>query len=251
MHNLFAEFGLFLWGVAQQYVTLAAGCAITVMIDLLAKHWLKRPLSYREDVAILGVFVFLACFLAWRQEYERASGIGQGTAVQVNIPQQAPPQVNVNVPPAVVNIPAQMAYMSSTDVAVVAPSYKIGGNWAITQTFKNISPSVVAEDAAIIQEVKITDTTRNFFKQPIVPVANQDQFYKQFQKDISDKTPQQRTYGPGESGFATAFSATIDDQLDNDFRDGSKTILFFSKATWRDATGKHESDVCKWLQLSP
>jgi len=68
MHNLFTDFGLFLAAVAQQYVALAAGCAVTVAIDLVAKHWLKRPLSYREDVAILCGFLFLACFLAWQSE---------------------------------------------------------------------------------------------------------------------------------------------------------------------------------------
>ena len=50
------------------------------MIDLLAKHWLKRPLSYREDLAILGVFVFLACFLAWQNQYKDAADAKENLA---------------------------------------------------------------------------------------------------------------------------------------------------------------------------
>ena len=250
MHNLFTEFGLFLWAVAQQYVTLAAGCAVTVMIDLLAKYWLKRPLSYREDVAILGGFVFLACFLAWRSEYENTKPpIAQ--PIQVNVPSQAPPQVNVNVPASTVNIPPEEAYFGP-DGAPSLGSYFFGKYVAVTSSSKNFSPSVPAEDAMVWARAFPVDTTLTSQDQPIVTLLVQDQKFAEFEKSLpSLRKGQRTTVGPGESNFGTASPGILDEKLDNEFRNATKTILFASEYNWRDRGGWHTNQFCAWLQLGP
>jgi hypothetical protein len=250
MHNLFTEFGLFLWAVAQQYIALAAGCAVTVMIDLLAKHWLKRSLSYREDLAILGVFVFLACFLAWRAQYE-ATKPQPSQPIQVNIPPQAAPQIQVNVPPPVVNIPAQMAYMASSDLGIVASAYRIGGTIAVDATCKNISQSAVANNATCIRGLRVVDTKLNLLQQPIVTEAVQDSMYRQFREEIIHIQTERTTYGPNESKMGTVFSPTIDEQLDLAFRNGTKTVLYLGEYSWKDGTGEHTDEICAWLQMYP
>lgn len=252
------DIGRFVLAVVGHWQSYATGGVITGVIAVVERLSGKTLPKKAYGAIFIGVFLLAAFFLAWQDEYHRANDFDaqlrakpSNPTILLNVPQQAPPQVNVNVPPPVVNIPAQMAYMTSTDVGIVAPNYKIGGNWAITQTIKNISTSSVAENAANIQGIRIADARPNVYKQPIVTETTEEQIYRQFQKDISTETPQRRTYGPGETAFATVFSETIDDLLDKDFREGSKTIIFFSKQTWRDALGWHENDVCEWLQLYP
>jgi hypothetical protein len=71
--NPFAHFPWFLLSVANHIFTLAAGCAVTVLIGLFEKYILKRPISVKIEVIVLLAFLFFACFQAWRDEYDRAT----------------------------------------------------------------------------------------------------------------------------------------------------------------------------------
>lgn len=58
---------------------------------VIERHMLKRQISYKAEVAVLSVFIFLACFRAWDDQYTKAAA-------------QSPAQPNV-----VVNVPAPPA----------------------------------------------------------------------------------------------------------------------------------------------
>lgn len=76
MVDFFKDFGWFCWAVIKEYVYLAAGCALTVMIAIYERHIKKQALSYRAEVSVLAVFIFLACFGAWRVEHKKTdSGV--------------------------------------------------------------------------------------------------------------------------------------------------------------------------------
>ncbi len=83
MAGLFQYFWLFVWKVGSHTVTLAAGCIVTVVIGLLEKYVLKRPISLRSEIAILLAFVFFACFEAWRDQYVRVTALTQPPAPEI------------------------------------------------------------------------------------------------------------------------------------------------------------------------
>lgn len=200
--------------------------------------------------AWVRIAFIVAAVLLWWDEHSKVKQLTSQLSskpeqtVQVNVPP-------INIPAPIVNLPPQAAYVSSVDVGVVVPNYKIGGNWAVTEKCQNISPSGIADDAACVQGVRVADTKPNIFKQPIVPEAVEERLYQEFQKELATVKPQRRTLGPGESELGTVFSPTIDALSDEEFRSGSKTIIFFSNNSWKDAVGWHENDVCQWLQLYP
>src|ERR1035437_4318319 len=92
MSNPFSHFWLFLGAVGVHTVTLAAGCIVTVVVNLLEKYVVKKSLPWQADIGILLAFVFFACFQAWRDQYEIATKVNQTAPVQITN--------QVNVPPA-------------------------------------------------------------------------------------------------------------------------------------------------------
>lgn len=85
MQNPFSGFGWFLGALGSHLITLLAGCVLTVMLGVLQKYVFKRPLSVKEDVAILLIFLFFACFQAARDEHrntqiviaEKSTAVGE------------------------------------------------------------------------------------------------------------------------------------------------------------------------------
>jgi hypothetical protein len=253
MSNPFQYFGLFASAVSDHALTLAAGCLVTVVVNLIEKHAMGgKKLPLKADIAILLVFVFFACFQAWRDQYLRVISLPPATAIQVNVPQQPAPQVQVSVPGPVVNFPQQMAYLTSQDEQLVTSAYKIGGNWVINSSCINTSPSVVAEDGSCARAVYFVNTTRNSLNQPVVELIEQENAYKKFKKDLtSEKNQSHQSYGPGEHTFGTTFSPKVDQPLDEEFRNSSKTIIFIAETNWKDGSGRHTMETCQWLQIYP
>jgi hypothetical protein len=97
MSNPFQFFHLFILSVGDHMFTLAAGCVLTVVIGIIEKYALKRPVSWKVDIVVLLLFVFFACFEAWRDQYRLA---------QKATTTQPPVQIaqTINVPPATVII---------------------------------------------------------------------------------------------------------------------------------------------------
>ena len=72
MSNPFEFLHLFMFAVGDHILTLAAGCVVTILIGLIEKYVVKRQVSWKADIAILLVFLFFACFQAWRDEHRKA-----------------------------------------------------------------------------------------------------------------------------------------------------------------------------------
>jgi hypothetical protein len=191
--------------------------------------------------AWVRIAFIVAAVLLWWDEHSKVKQLS---------PKSEQP-IQINVPPSVVNSPPQTAYIASLDPMVVLGTYKIGGNWAVSEDCKNTSPSVVAQSVACVQGLRIAKTKPNVFKQPTVEQSIQDNLYLQFRKDIASTEPARKSYGPGESTLGTVFSPVIDDTLDLAFRTGSKTLLFLGEYTWKDGAGQHRNEACEWLQLAP
>jgi len=87
MANPFHHFWLFVYAVGDHAFTLLAGCALTVVINLIEKYVLGgKRMPLKVDIAVLLFFVFFASFQAWRDEYDKASKVQTVPSVQVTIP---------------------------------------------------------------------------------------------------------------------------------------------------------------------
>jgi hypothetical protein len=246
--NPFNHFWLFVGAVWVHAITLAAGCVVTVVINLLEKYVFKKILGWKYDLAILLVFVFFACFQAWRDQYEIAVKVNQNPPIQITNQVTVPP-----APAPIVNIPSQMAYLSSTDsVSLAMDTYKIGGQLAMNYGCKNLSTTVIAEQGLCQAGVRIAEAKPNPLKMPFVLPSVQNKIYKEFRGSLSAfHNPQRRTYAQGESSLASLWTPVIDADLDQSFREGTKTIMFLAKNTWKDGSGWHESELCQFLQFEP
>ena len=242
--NPFNHFWLFLGAVWVHAITLAAGCVVTVVINLLEKYVIKKTLGWKVDLAILLAFVFFACFQAWRDQYEVAVKVNQNPSIQITN----------NVPPApapIINSPPQTAYMKAGDPIVVLGSYKLGGNWAVSVQCQNTSPTVIAQDALCQDGLRVVKTVPNAFKQAVVNKSIEDAAYLDFRKELEKVTPPGRNFGPGDYGVTTVYTPPIVPRLDEAFRFGKKTIIFLADFNWKDGTGEHHNEVCAWLQINP
>ncbi len=120
----FAHFWPFLNAVWDHAVTLAAGCVVTVVINLFEKYALRgKKLPLKVDVAILLSFLFFACFQAWRDQYLKVIDKPPTTVVQVNTP-----PINVP-PPEVVIMPAP----TSPSTPLVPASVELKGIKVLTK----------------------------------------------------------------------------------------------------------------------
>jgi hypothetical protein len=251
------ELVIFCVAVVSHWQAYVTGGAVTGIIGVVERltDWKMPKRAYAA--VFLGIFLLVSFFLAWRDQYHEALRVPaqeiqlQDKDRQITELRDRPPQFQVNVPAPVVNIPSQMAYMASTDVSLAAASYKIGGNWTVNGRCANISPSVVAEEALCMNALRVVNTKSNPSGQPIVTNAVTENGYRQFLQNASSVKIDRQSYGPGEGVFATVYSPTIDPQLDEAFRSGSKTILFLADYSWKDGMGKHSNQGCKWLQIYP
>lgn len=65
------EFLWFLWSVVKQWKLLVTGAGFTLLIGV-GEHALQRSITIGQYLGILALLVFLACFLAWREERRSA-----------------------------------------------------------------------------------------------------------------------------------------------------------------------------------
>jgi hypothetical protein len=254
MQNPIGDFGLFLLAFGDHLFTLLAGCVATVLIGIIEKRLLKRPISLKIEVGVLAAFVFFACFQAWRDQYKIAQKIKEGPTVQVNVPQQAPPQVNVNVPAPTISIPHDGAYITISDPSINSDQYRIGVHLPVSPTIKNLSPTAVAIGVKGLTGILIADSSPNDAHQSLVFQKDEETawnkfmgLYSQQQKDMPAVN-----YGPSQSQFFTVWTPeTIDSAMDAAFRGGTKTIIILSRLEWSDDRGSHTNDYCAWMQNMP
>jgi hypothetical protein len=254
---MWSEIVEFIIAVISHWQAYVTGGAITGLVALVERlsGWTMPKRAYA--VLYVGVFLLVSFFLAWRDQYHEAQKVPpleqrtQDQEKRIADLKGAPPQLQVNVPPAIVNLPPQMAYMSLSDLGVVLPSYKIGGYLAVSGACKNLSPTAIAEEAGCVRALRLVNTHLNPLNQPVVAPAVQEKEYREFEKILPTLPIMRKSYGPGESGFDTVYSPLVDQALDTEFRNGYKTVLFLADESWRDATGRHVNETCTWLQNYP
>jgi hypothetical protein len=71
MHDPLLDFGQFLWNVIFQWSNLMTGGVIVAGI-VVYKVITKKDISRKANIFFAVLFVFLATFLAWKEEYERS-----------------------------------------------------------------------------------------------------------------------------------------------------------------------------------
>jgi hypothetical protein len=250
MGSLFGDIGNFIVAVVSHWQSYVTGGVITGLIGVVERlsEWRMPKWAYAST--FLGVFLLVSFFLAWREQYQEAQKL-PALESQLQEKDKTIQQLKEKPPQVQVNIPGQMAYMSSTDIGVVLDSYRIGGNFVVSTTCKNLSTSVVAEDAACVRGLRVVSTKLNAQKQPVVTTEVQDATYRQFQKDIASIDVERRPYGPGESFFASVATPPVDEKLDAALRAGSKTVLYVGEYSWKDGLGPHTNEICAWLQIYP
>jgi hypothetical protein len=101
MPHPFENFSYFFWAVYAQWTLLLTGCMVLVVINFIAKA-VNKPITIKQDLALLSVLLIYAIFQAWNVEYKRAEILQtQNGALQKKLDDKPPPpQVQVNVPQA-------------------------------------------------------------------------------------------------------------------------------------------------------
>jgi hypothetical protein len=254
MANPFDHFGSFLLAVYSHLFTLLAGCVLTVILNFIEKHTpLKGKMTWKVDLGIVLLFLFFACFQAWQDEYRRASDLDAQLRAKP-LPQQPPPLINVNVPPPVVNIPHDGAYVTVSDPSLNSSEYRIGGHLSVSPTIKNLSATQVAMGVKGLTAVLIINSFANDTHQSLVFQKDEDAAWNQFMTIYSQqrKNMPETNYGPSQNQFVTLWTPQIiDSAIDAAFRGGTKTIMILSRLEWSDDRGSHTNDFCEWLQDMP
>ncbi len=247
---MLSDIGVFLLAVILRWQGYVTGGVLTALVVLAERlfDW-KMPKKAYAAIFVVGCLL-VSFFLVWRDQYREALRV-PSLEQQIAALRDKPPQIQVTVPTPVVNIPPEMAYMSSADIGIVVPYYRIGGILVVSATCQNISPSIVAENASCVRQIRVVDTKLNALNQPIVTQAVQDKTYRQFQIDVTSIEIDRKSYGPGEKAFASVMSPIVDESLDQAFRRGSKTVLFLGAYSWKDGLGEHTNEICTWLQNYP
>jgi hypothetical protein len=225
MENPLHGFLPFLLAVGAHATTLAAGCIVTVMIGILEKHVLKRPISVKAEIAVLLAFVFFACFQAWRDQWIRKT------------PNVSPVEVTVEAPPS----PPQKAYVS----------------------FENISFPQFVEGQPLLARFPFVNTTA-VPAQRVVPLVHVYVVPFQPSKRVVDTyfKKHETSFGPASLAegvtlllspaalsnprFKDAEGPVVDRDLLASFRDGKKAVLLLGSLFFSDEAGRHRFDVCEW-----
>jgi len=259
MPNPFESLPFFIGALFDHFFTLLAGCVVTVLVGILEKRVLKRPISVKWEVGVLLCFVLFACFQTWREQYRLALQVPMLSArvkdqdAEILNLKTNPPHVEVNLPAPVVNFPPQMAYIASYDTGIVAPSYTIGGHVAVSSGCKNLSTAVVAQKVSCVISLHIVDSKfDSVTKVAFVSKEAEEKTWREFQKDLLSTPISYKDYGPTEGDFKSVWAKEVlDETLDKAFVEQKKTLMLMGEYKWTDGLGEHTNDYCVWVQNAP
>lgn len=256
MSNPFHHFWLFLYAVWDHAVTLAAGCVVTVMLGIIEKRILKRPVSAKVEVGILLAFVFFACFQAWRDQYEKAKNIATVPTVQITMPPITVPPAQVVITPA----PTQQQSHDWTGFVEVA------GVGMRTETIAKDAPISVNVGYVVkgSQPVNAFSSVNNgalvdYDKKVDAALEKQSEesLGKAFSKGLEDVKRQiARKEIKGhklgiDNGIAwsTVTSLPLTEKQVNGILSGQTRFYLLNWATWKDSNNRvGVVEVCQWMQ---
>jgi hypothetical protein len=259
MVNPFNHFWFFVYAVGDHAVTLAAGCVLTVVVNLVEKYAMGgKRLPLKVDVAILLVFIFFACFQAWRDEYDKANKIVSAPTVQVTIPPIVVPPAQVVVapaPPAVVQSSALTGFMelARTDVVTkkiaIASPVEVNVGYVVkgTQPVSNAKYVTASALASLNPDHKEWDEKTE--------KENEEQIWKVFTASAIGQVKHEKKFKGHTIGvgnvitFTTATSTPLTEPQVEGIMDGRTRLYLLSWATWKDSNNRiGDTHQCLWMQ---
>jgi len=253
MSGLLQHLQVFVSAVMGHTVTLAAGCVATIIIAFLEKHVLKRPISLKSEIAVLLVFLFFACFQAWRDEYTRANRL------QGELSQHPTPQIQVNIPPPP---PAQVIIEHEPSAKAsdltgfqqleriepvnglnrLVPSHPIYFNiYFRTKGNHPVHDNRTGQSISVL-DMRIQGTERNA----------RNEFNRLKERRLAEARQKHligAEVGVDVSTFITAKSNPLTDQEVTEIPKGTVRIYLLFYSTWKDSLGQSGSlDACYWLE---
>jgi hypothetical protein len=251
--NPFAHLWLFILAVWVHAITLAAGCVVTVGINLFEKHILKRTIPLKVDLAILLAFVFFACFQAWRDQYERVTTVQATPTIHVAMPP-------ITIPPATVIIQQTAAaprdltgfleivkIEAAQDQSAIAGGQLIGFNYFLENRGTQPVHDVHNADVEGIVDMSEPNPEHSFV------LKAQEAQKSAFRKIISEKA-QGDEIGVGPSNFPSYRHSQIDlntIQADGVMA-GTFRIYLMVLVKWKDSHNRLGTLAgCYWLSKPP
>jgi len=257
MSSPFEHFLGFLYAVLSHTVTLAVGLIATLVMGIIEKHLLKRPISVKVGVAIFAAFVLFAGFQTWRDRYNRTNGL------------QYPLNQNPTQPQAQVNVPqAQVMATPSIPPISTEPSgfLQMGGLEIVSKTIQANAPITIN----VKYLFEGTEPIHDEYSSEMAVLVDHDDILdeRQEQKDeeylrrvFERRTKQQRELTvrqkpPGKklevgNGFLwkTVATAPLTEKQSTGIVAGQTRLYVFTWARWKDS-GNRSADLetCQWLQ---
>ena len=248
------HFGTFLYSVWDHAFTLAAGCVVTVVINLIEKHLLKdKKLPLKVDVGILLLFVLFACFQAWHDEYKRAEVLRADLETRPTAP-----TVQVNVAPAPVNVPSSQIILEqpaggNTPVSYLEiKSINVGNEKRVIQADRVFAVNIFFEQ---VGEARL-ESVRNFATLTVGSEKEETNIVKHFRKQVvaADKRTSllfgQATGTPvyGRKFYGSAFTPVLTANQAIGILDGTQRLYLNTWASWKDPNGsKGRVGECSWF----
>jgi hypothetical protein len=224
MANLITLLGTFALAVISHVFTLLAGCAVTVVINLIERYFRKK-LPIWVDIAILLGFVLFACFQAWKDEYQKA----QSESVYVE----------THVEPAFFD-----AQQHGHWFALGSP---IDARFIWTRTGQDIAVDIVGLPMIFIEPNQSLDSQKKAT----------DDVQGRIDKKLADNTAQHiegATLGYSDDsrrlwGSAQSDRPVLTKALLSQLWDGSKILFYVSAVSYKTPAGqRYESHFCNYLQ---
>ena len=231
-------------------VIIAAGNGVTQLVIT----WYGVHISVKDGrvrnafiIGIVGFFgIGLTIYGAIRSGMAQRTLQGQLDTIQKNTERPIPAPI-VNVNPPSINFPVQEAFMTTIERHLA--KFQIGDLIQVNYTNANMNQQVPASNVQIFGTLHVVEAKQiGMDKEWMVPASVQDKQYKQFLTDTAKARTNPRTFGPGQTSFATTYGPTLDDSLDRELRSGPKAILHTMKYEWNERGGRRINEVCEWLQ---
>jgi hypothetical protein len=254
---MFRDLWLFLLGVWGHAITLAAGCVVTVMLGILEKRVLKRPISLKTEIGILLAFVFFACFQAWQDEHIKAMRVQTAPSVQITMPA-------ITVPPAQVVVTPAPPSRQSHDLTGFLELAKLD---LATKTISQNSP-IEANVGFIVKGTQPIDRMTYITTgalgdnqhgwQESEEKAGEKELWRTFstqlidkaRKEIIQKKFQGHRLGVGNGiVYRTATSPPLTEPQVAGILSGTTRFYVLSWATWKDSNNRvGDLTTCNWMQ---
>ncbi len=166
----------------------------------------------------------------------------QLSKIQKNTEQ--PPTVNV-LPQVVMPKPEQRGYLGMDTLTIQFLPLPLPEELQIITACKNYG-SAAALDVTCVSTVMSFSISRKDF-----PKTIQELSFKAFLERLHSHPPKALTLiEPGQSAMSDQRIPNYSQELINQIDAGDRTLLFVSVMQFKDGAGKHQTEVCQWLESS-